>query len=143
MCLHICLIATFRKSLALGDFNSSASSPLAGFVLTSHVSTTPSADLPDANASCGPRYGGAVLFGLHAQSSDAGGLAVRVHVEIVGVDTCRDTRRPSKQAAHVSLSHVTSGTRHAKEIGNPTGRVGVRCHAGSHSVAGHNATRHR
>lgn len=83
-----------------------------------------------------------MLFGLHAQSSDAGGLAVRVHVEIVGVDARGDPRRPSKQAAHVSLSHVTGGTRNAEEVGDPAGRVRVRCHAGSHSVAGNDATRH-
>lgn len=84
-----------------------------------------------------------MLFGLHAQSSDAGGLAVRVHVEIVGVDARRDAGRPSEQAAHVSLTHVTGGTRHAEKIGDPAGRVGVRRHTGSHSVAGHNAARHR
>lgn len=84
-----------------------------------------------------------MLLGLHAQSGDTGGLAVRVHVEIVGVDACRHAGRPSKQAAHVSLSHVTPGTWHAQKIGDPAGRVGVRCHTGSHSVAGHNTARHR
>lgn len=84
-----------------------------------------------------------MLFGLHAQSSDAGGLAVRVHVEIVGVDACGDTGGPSEQAAHVSLSHVAGGTWHAQKIGDPAGRVRVRCHTGSHSVAGHDAARHR
>lgn len=83
-----------------------------------------------------------MLFGLHAQSGDAGGLAVRVHVEIVGVDACGDAGRPSEQAAHVSLSHVTSGARHAQEVGDPAGGVRVRRHAGSHSVAGNDAARH-
>lgn len=84
-----------------------------------------------------------MLFGLHAQSSNAGGLAVRVHVEIVGVDACGDPGGPSEQAAHVSLSHVTGGTWDAEKIGDPAGRVRVRRHTGSHSVAGHDAARHR
>lgn len=83
-----------------------------------------------------------MLFGLHAQSGDAGGLAVRVHVEIVRVDACGHARRSSEQAAHVSLPHMTPGARHTQEIRHPAGRVGVRCHTGSHGVAGHNAARH-
>lgn len=95
------------------------------------------------NTSCGPRYGCTVLFGFHAQSGDAGGLAVGVHVEIVSVDASSHARRSSKQAAHVSLPHVTCGTRYSQKIRHPAGRVGVRCHARSHCVAGHNAARHR
>lgn len=94
------------------------------------------------NTSCGPRYGCTVLFGFHAQSGDAGGLAVGVHVEIVSVDASSHARRSSKQAAHVSLPHVTCGTRYSQKIRHPAGRVGVRCHARSHCVAGHNAARH-
>lgn len=93
-------------------------------------------------ASCRPRYGCTVLFGLHAQSSDTGGLPVRVHVEIVRIDGRRHAR-PPEQTAHVSLSHVTPGTRHAQKVGDAAGRVWVRCHTGSHSVAGHDAARHR
>lgn len=94
------------------------------------------------NTSCGPRYGCTVLFGFHAQSGDAGGLAVGVHVEIVSVDASSHARRSSKQAAHVSLPHVTCGTRYSQKIRHPAGRVGVRCHARSHCVTGHNAARH-
>lgn len=91
--------------------------------------------------SCCPRYGCAVLLGLHAQSGNAGRLSVRVHVEVVRIDGCRHAG-PSEQTAHVSLSHVSARTGHAKKIRHPAGWVGVRCHTGSHSVAGHNAARH-
>lgn len=93
-------------------------------------------------ASCCPRYGRTVLFGLHAQCSDTGGLPVRVHVEIVRIDGCWHAG-PPEQAAHVSLSHVTPRTGHAQKVGDTAGRVWVRCHTGSHSVAGHDAARHR
>lgn len=92
--------------------------------------------------SCCPRYGCAVLLGLHAQSRDARGLSVGVHVEVIRIDGCRHAG-PSEQTAHVSLSHVASRTGHAQKIRHSAGRVGVRCHAGSHSVAGHDAARHR
>lgn len=94
------------------------------------------------NTSCCPRYSCTVLFGLHAQSGNTGGLAVRVHVKIISIDAGCHTRRSSEQAAHMSLSHVTSGTRHTQKIGHPTGGVGMRRHTGSHSVTGHNTAWH-
>lgn len=92
----------------------------------------------NSNTSCGPRYGCTVLFGLHTQSGNTRGLAVRVHVEIVGVDACSHARRSSKQATHVSLSHMASRTWYPQKIRHPACRMGVWGHTGSHSVAGHN-----
>lgn len=94
-----------------------------------------------SNTSCCPRNGGAVLFGLHAQSGDAGRLAVRVHVEIVRVDAPGHAGGSPEQAAHVRLSNVTPGARDAQEVRDAAGRVGVRGHTGSHRVAGHHAAR--
>lgn len=84
-----------------------------------------------------------MLLGLHAQSSDAGRLAVRVHVEIVRVDAPGHARRPSEQAAHVGLSNVTPGTRNAQEVRDAAGGVGVRGHAGGHCVTRHHTAWNR
>lgn len=105
------------------------------------VSMSPPPHPTLSNTSCRPRNGSAVLFSLHAQSGDAGRLAVRVHVEIVRVDAPRHAGGPSEQAAHVMLSNVTPGARNAQEVRDPAGRVGVRGHTGSHRVAGHHTAR--
>lgn len=83
-----------------------------------------------------------MLLGLHAQSGDAGRLSVGVHVEVIRIDG-RGHAGPSEQTAHVSLSHVSARAGHAQKIRHSAGRVGVRRHTGSHSVAGHDAAGHR
>lgn len=83
-----------------------------------------------------------MFLGFHAQSGDAGRLAVRVHVQIVAVDAGAHAWT-SEQAAHVALSHVTSGTWHAQEVRHTAGSMGVRGHAGSHRVTRNNAAWHR
>lgn len=95
-----------------------------------------------AGSSCGPGDGCAVLFGLHAQRSDAGGLAIRVNVEIIAIDSSPHGRAP-EQAAHVRLSHVaTAWAGHTQEVGNAGRAVRVGRHAGRDGVARHNAARH-
>lgn len=121
--------------------------PMLGLFRLFRGQQAPPSPLPDpypacVNTSCGPRYGCTVLFGFHAQSGDTGGLAVGVHVEIVSVDASGHAGRSSKQAAHVSLPHVTPGTWYSQKIRHPAGRVGVRRHARSHCVAWHDAARH-
>lgn len=80
-----------------------------------------------------------MLLGFHAQSCNAGGLAVRVHVEIVRVDAGGS----AEQAAHVRLSHVSPGAGNTQEVRHPAGRVGVRSHAGGNGVAGDNTAWNR
>lgn len=136
--LHHYVTATFTKvvTVAFGSFFNSLPNRRDDSGLNKAPNPAGTID------SCCPRYGCTVLFGLHAQCSDTGGLPVRVHVEIVRIDGCWHAR-PPEQAAHVSLSHVTPRTRHAQKVGDTAGRVWVRCHTGSHSVAGHDAARHR
>ena len=97
--------------------------------------------LPAPGASCCPGDGSAVLFGLHAQGGDAGGLAVRVHVEVVSVDARAYPLGPPEQAAHVCLSHVAPRAGHAQEVRHTAAGVGVRGHAGGDSVTGHHTAR--
>ena len=94
-----------------------------------------------SGASCCPGDGSAVLLGLHAQSGDAGGLAVRVHVEVVSIDARAHPLGPPEQAAHVCLSHVAPRAGHAQEVRHTAAGVGVRGHAGGDSVTGHHTAR--
>lgn len=92
--------------------------------------------------SCGPRDGRTVLLGLHAESSNARGLAVWLAIELVAVEAWAEARC-SKQATHVCLAHVTASPRDTQEVGDTAGPrargVGVRGHAGWHWVTGDHA----
>lgn len=59
--------------------------------------------------SCRPRDGSAVLLCLHPQGCDAGGLAVGLTVQLIPIDARADASA-TKEAAHVSLSHVAART---------------------------------
>lgn len=95
--------------------------------------------------SCGPRYGCAVLLGLHAQCSNARGLAVWLAVHLVAIEA-RTEASCSKQAAHMCLAQVTASPRDTQEVGDAAGprarRVSVRGHAGRHWVTGDHTGRH-
>lgn len=83
-----------------------------------------------------------MFLGLHAQCSYAGGLAVRIHVEIIAVDSSTHAGT-SKQAAHVRLPHVAAArTGNAQEVSDASGGVRVGRHAGRDRVAGNDAARH-
>lgn len=93
--------------------------------------------------SCRPGDGRAVFLGLHPQRSYAGRLAIGINVEVIAVDSPADPGAP-KQAAHVCLSHVAAAwTGHAQEVGDASGSVRVRRHAGRDGVAWHHAAWHR
>lgn len=79
-----------------------------------------------------------MFLGLHAQRGDAGRLAVGVHVEVVAIDGSAHAWA-AKQAAHVRLSHVSSGAGHSQEVGHPASWMRVGGHAGRDGVAGHHA----
>lgn len=89
--------------------------------------------------SCGPRDGRTVLLGLHAQCSDARGLAVWLAVHLVAIEA-RTEASCSKQAAHVCLAHVTASPRDTQEVGDAAGprarRMSMRGHTGRHRVTG-------
>lgn len=97
-----------------------------------------------AALSCRPRDCGTVLLCFHPQGSDAGGLAVRLAVQLIAIEA-RAHPSCAKEATHVSLSHVAAGAGDAEELGDTTGCVGVTMggHAGGHCLAGDNAGRHR
>jgi len=84
-----------------------------------------------------------VLLCFHPQGSDAGGLAVRLAVQLVAVEARAHPGR-AKEATHVSLSHVAAGAGDAEELGDAAGCVGVSMggHAGGHCLAGDDAGRH-
>lgn len=84
-----------------------------------------------------------MLLRFHPQGSDAGGLAVRLAVELVAIEAGAHPGR-AEEAAHVSLSHVAAGPGDPEELGDAAGRVGVSMggHAGRHRLAGHDAGRH-
>lgn len=94
-----------------------------------------------AGLSCRPGDRGAVLLRLHPQGSDAGGLAVRLAVQLVAIEAGAHPGR-AEEAAHVSLSHVAAGP---EELGDAAGRVGMSMggHAGGHRLAGDHAGGHR
>lgn len=95
--------------------------------------------------SCGPGDGRAVLLGLHAEGSDARGLAVWLAVELVAIEAWAEARC-SKQATHVRLAHVAASPRDTQEVGDTAGSrargVRVRGHAGWHWVTGDHAGWH-
>lgn len=97
-----------------------------------------------AALSCRPGDGSTVLLCLHPQGCDAGGLAVRLTVQLVAIEARADPSS-AKQTAHVSLSHVAAWAGDAQKLGDSTGRVGVSMggHAGGHRVTGDHAGRHR
>lgn len=97
-----------------------------------------------AALSCRPGDRGAVLLRFHPQGSDAGGLAVRLAVQLVAIEA-RAHPGCAEEAAHVSLSHVAARPGDSKELGDAAGRVGVgmRGHAGRHRLAGDHAGWHR
>lgn len=101
--------------------------------------------LSGGDLSCGPRYGRAVLLGLHAQCSNARGLAVWLAVHLVAIEA-RTEASCSKQAAHMCLAQVTASPRDTQEVGDAAGpgarRVSVRGHAGRHWVTGDHTGRH-
>lgn len=96
-----------------------------------------------AALSCRPGDRGAVLLRFHPQGSDAGGLAVRLAVQLVAIEAGAHPGR-AEEAAHVSLSHVAAGPGDSQELGDAAGRVGVGMggHAGGHRLAGDHAGGH-
>ena len=68
-----------------------------------------------AGLSCCPRYGRTVLLGFHPQSCDAGGLAVRLPVQLIPIDARADACA-AEEAAHVSLPHMASRTGDTQEF---------------------------
>lgn len=97
-----------------------------------------------AALSCCPRNGRAVLLCFHPQGCNAGGLPVRLTVQLIAIDARADASA-AKEAAHVSLPHVAAGTRDAQEFGDSTRCVGMSMggHARRHRVTWHYAGRHR
>lgn len=89
-----------------------------------------------------PGDGCTVLLGLHAEGSNARGLAVWLAVELVAIEAWAEARC-SKQATHVRLAHVTASPRDTQEVGDTAGPrargVGMRGHAGWHRVTGDHA----
>lgn len=85
-----------------------------------------------------------MLLRFHPQGSDAGGLAVRLAVQLVAVEAGAHPGG-TEEAAHVSLSHVAAGARDAEELGDAAGRVRVSMggHAGGHRLAGDHTGGHR
>lgn len=96
-----------------------------------------------AALSCRPGDRGAVLLCFHPQGSDAGGLAVRLAVQLVAIEAGAHPGC-AEEAAHVSLSHVAAGPGDPEELGDAAGRMGVSMggHAGGHRLAGDHAGRH-
>lgn len=84
-----------------------------------------------------------MLLRLHPQGSDAGGLAVRLAVQLVAIEAGADAGR-AEEAAHVRLAHVAAGAGDAEEVGDAAGRVGMSVggHAGGHRLAGDDAGGH-
>lgn len=85
-----------------------------------------------------------MLLCFHPQGSNAGGLAVRLAVQLVAIEAGAHPGC-AEEAAHVSLSHVAAGPGDPKELGDAAGRMGVSMggHAGGHRLAGDHAGRHR
>lgn len=96
-----------------------------------------------AALSCRPGDRGAVLLRFHPQGSDAGGLAVRLAVQLVAVEAGAHAGC-AEEAAHVSLSHVAAGPGDPEKLGDAAGRVGMSMggHARGHRLAGHDAGWH-
>lgn len=84
-----------------------------------------------------------MLLCFHPQGSDAGGLAVRLAVQLVAIEAGAHPGR-AEETAHVSLSHVAAGAGDTEELRDATSRVGVSMggHAGGHRLAGDDAGGH-